>query len=76
MKISNLLIVLAAASLLAAAGCNNDEPTLTKAQEDAARHPTANPSYQGHAPGSDQKMAESIDAYRKRHQNDKVEFTK
>ena len=63
------------AAAIVSTGCNSDV-TMTKEQEDAARHPVASPAYQGHAPGSDAKMQQSIADFNKRHQNDKVEFTK
>jgi hypothetical protein len=70
-------IALGALLMVAAIGCGNGtNVAMTKQQEDAARHPVADPSYKGHAPGSDAKMEQSIAEFNKKHEKDKVEFTR
>jgi len=67
-------IVLATAVI--AAGCSGGESSseMTQTQIDAIRHPVADPNYKGPSKESLQKMGESMDAYRHKHANDKVEF--
>jgi len=49
---------------------------MSKAQEDAIRHPVADPSYKGPSPDASAKMEENIANFNKKHEHDKVEFTK
>jgi len=59
---------------LALAGCSGGDPAMTKAQEDAARHPTADPNWKGPSPEAQEKMQQSIAEFNAKHKNDKVEF--
>jgi hypothetical protein len=54
-------------------GCS-DAGGMTPAQADAMRHPVVDPNYKGPSPEASQKMQSQIEAYRQKHQNDKVEF--
>jgi len=55
------------------AGCKDDS-TMTPEQENAIRHPKAASDWKGPDPAAQEKMGQSIDAYRQKHANDKVEF--
>lgn len=68
---------LIAAGILTAfviAGCGRDDPVLTKAQQDAIRHPVAIPNHVGPTAADQEKMNQSIDAFRKKHEGDKIQF--
>lgn len=75
MKKAAQVLVLAIGASLILAGCSSsDSPELSKAQEDAARHPVADPNYKGPDPSAMSKMGENIAAYQAKHAHDKVEF--
>lgn len=69
-------IVLLSLVLAAAAGCGSDS-SLSAAQEQAIRHPVADPNHQAPTKANMDKMSQQIAAYRQAHANDKpVQFTK
>jgi len=56
-------------------GCSGgDQPAITKAQEDAMRHPTKDPNWKGPDPEGQKQMGQAIAAWAEKHKNDKVEF--
>ncbi len=61
-------------ALIAVTGCDSGGGSMTKAEEDAARHPVANPGNKGPTDVDRQKMTKSIEAFQQKHANDKVEF--
>lgn len=73
-KSTQLLLVVGLLALGCAAGCSAGEPEMTKAQEDAIRHPTKDTNWKGPDQQAYSKMSQDIQAYRERHKNDKVEF--
>jgi len=70
-----LIVAFGMASVFVAAGCGGpEEATLTPAQEAAARHPTADPTYKGPSKEGLEQMNKSIQEYQQKHANDKIEF--
>ena len=74
MKISTTLVCLTMALGILSVGCGSSDSTITKEQEEAIRHPKADPNYKGPDPSSKAKMQDALAAYSKAHANDKVEF--
>ncbi|WP_025228544.1 hypothetical protein [Fimbriimonas ginsengisoli] len=71
----SLLIALLLVGTLTTPGCSKSEAgTMTKAQEEAARHPVADPTYKGPTEADRAAMVKSIEDYQNKHKNDKIEF--
>ena len=66
-------LVIAMAGVLV--GCKGDDSSFTKQQEEALRHPQKDPNWKPPGQADMQQEAQSIEAYRKAHANDKVQFT-